>query len=95
MTPLVEALARESSAVARAQGLDVDADERVTYISNLLAAAGSSKSSMLQDVEAHRKTEIEVINRAVADAGRANGIPTPLNDAMVALVGGLEGSWAR
>lgn len=94
LTPLVAALAREASAVAVAQGLAIDPEERVTYIANLLANAGSGKSSMLQDAEARRKTEVEVINGAVSAAGRAHGVPTPLNDAMSALVGGLESSWA-
>jgi 2-dehydropantoate 2-reductase len=41
---------------------------------------------MLQDVEAHRQTEIDVINGAIVAAGRRTGIPTPLNDAMVWMV---------
>ncbi len=93
MQPLVAALAREASAVAVAQGLAIDAEERVGYIQNLLAGAGDGRSSMLQDADARRKTEIEVINGAVAAAGREHGVPTPLNDAMVSLIGGLEEGW--
>ena len=45
---------------------------------------------MLQDVEAGRKTEVEVVNGAVVRAGTGLGLPVPLNQAMLALVQGLE-----
>jgi 2-dehydropantoate 2-reductase len=90
---LVDALAAEAVAVARAQRLDIELDERVARIHAVLEAAGSGKASMLQDVEATRKTEIETVNGAVARMGAELGVPTPLNTAMAALVGGLERSW--
>jgi 2-dehydropantoate 2-reductase len=48
---------------------------------------------MLQDVLARRGTEIDVLNGGVSAEGRRVGVPTPLHDAMVALVQGLERSW--
>ena len=50
---------------------------------------------MLQDAEARRKTEIEVINGAVVRAAVSAGMEAPLNRAMVALIGGLERSWRQ
>jgi ketopantoate reductase len=50
---------------------------------------------MLQDVEAGRKTEVEVVNGAVVRAGAGLGLPVPLNQAMLALVLGLERSYLR
>ncbi len=90
MLDLVDALAAEVVAVARAQDLDLDLAERVERIHTVLAGAGKGKASMLQDVEARRKTEIERVNGAVARLGAELGVPTPLNGAMAALVGGLE-----
>ena len=46
---------------------------------------------MLQDVEAGRQTEIEVINGAIVDAGGAPASPTPLNETMVWMVAGAAG----
>ena len=46
---LVTDTAREAVGVARALGYEIDADERVEAIHSLLAKAGPSKSSMLQD----------------------------------------------
>jgi 2-dehydropantoate 2-reductase len=92
---LVDALAAEAVAVATALGLDVDLAERIARVHAVLAGAGRGKSSMLQDVEAARKTEIETVNGAVARMGAELGVPTPLNQAMVALVHGLERSWRQ
>ena len=47
---------------------------------------------MLQDFEAGRRTEIDVINGAIVRAGDAAGIAVPLNGALVALVKGWERS---
>ena len=49
-----------------------------------------AKASMLQDIEAGRRTEIEVINGAVVEAGARHGVPTPLNSAMVWMVSALQ-----
>ena len=50
---------------------------------------------MLQDVEARRQTEIDYLNGGIARFGREHGVPTPLNEAVTALVKGLEASWRR
>jgi 2-dehydropantoate 2-reductase len=95
MLDLVDALAAEATRVAQAQGYAIALEERIDRIHTVLAGAGTGKASMLQDVEAGRKTEIEVINGAVVRAAERHGIDVPLNRAMVALIGGLERSWQR
>ncbi len=92
---LLDAIAAEATAVANAAGLEIDANERIETIHGLLARGGSGKASMLQDVEAKRKTEIEVINAAVVREAERLGLDAPINRAMVALVGGLERSWRQ
>jgi 2-dehydropantoate 2-reductase len=95
VTALVEALANEAVAVATKLGLNVDGAERVARIKTVLANAGQGKPSMLQDVEARRKTEIEVVNGAVARAAAGVGVEVPLNVAVCAVVHGIERSWSR
>ena len=90
---LVDALAVEAVRVAQAQGFAIEEAERIARIHAVLAGAGTGKPSMLQDTEARRKTEIEVINGAVVQAAERLGIDVPLNQAMVALIGGLERAW--
>ncbi|HVG97120.1 MAG TPA: 2-dehydropantoate 2-reductase [Chloroflexota bacterium] len=87
---LLDGLAAESVRVAQALGYDVSLEERLDRIHSLLQGGGAGKSSMLQDVEAKRKTEIEVINGAVVRAAGETGVAVPLNQALVALIGGLE-----
>ena len=87
---LVAAVAAETCAVATAAGHAVDSAERVQTIHRMLDGGGDGKASMLQDVEAGRRTELDVITGAVlAEAGR-RGIDTPMNRTLFALVRGYE-----
>ena len=59
-------------------------------IAVLMAIAGNTRPSMLQDLEQGRATEVDVVNGGVAERGREHGIPTPLNDGVVELVHSME-----
>ncbi|WDR03554.1 2-dehydropantoate 2-reductase [Devosia algicola] len=87
---LMRGLLDETVAVASAQGISLDGEERWAAITGLLARAIGAKASMLQDVEAERRTEIDVINGAIVAAGKVHGVATPLNDTMVWLIKSLE-----
>jgi 2-dehydropantoate 2-reductase len=87
---LMAAILKEVVAVAQAQGIELDYDERWAAITGLLEKAIGGKASMLQDVEARRQTEIEVINGAIVDAGKRTGVPTPHNETMVWMVHAAE-----
>jgi len=91
---LVSALVDEGKAVAGAQGivLDADPEELIDHAARPEVAYGH-KASMLQDVEARRATEIDYLNGGIGRFGRELGVATPLNDAVTALVKGLEASW--
>jgi 2-dehydropantoate 2-reductase len=90
MHDLVTETAREATAVARALGYDIDAEERVEYTHALLTKAGPARGSMLQDFEAGRQTEVDVINGAVVRAADEENVPVPINRALLALVKGWE-----
>ncbi len=93
---LVSGLVDEGKAVAAVQGIELDADpEELIDHAARPDVAYDHKASMLQDVEARRLTEIDYLNGGVARFGREQGIPTPLNDAVTALIKGLEASWAQ
>ncbi len=53
-------------------------------------AVGAHKTSMLQDVEAGRPTELDALLGAVVELGRITGTPTPNLDAVYALASLLE-----
>src|SRR5438034_8312301 len=91
---LVSALVDEGKAVAAAQGIELDADpEELIDHAARPDVAYDHKVSMLQDVEARRATEIDYLNGGIVRFGREQGVPTPLNEAILALVKGVEQSW--
>ena len=58
--------------------LDYDA-----LIADMIASVQRGRAhypSMAQDMRAHRQTEIDSLNGAIARYGRELGIPTPAND---------------
>jgi len=83
---VIAAILQEVVAVARANDIALDYDERWAAITGLLAKAVGGKASMLQDVQASRQTEIEVINGAIVAAGLKAGVPTPVNQTMVSMI---------
>ena len=91
---LVTALVDEGKAVAAAQGIELDADpEDLIDHAARPDVAYDHKASMLQDVEARRRTEIDFLNGGIVRFGDEHGVPTPHNRAIWALVRGLERSW--
>jgi 2-dehydropantoate 2-reductase len=93
---LVTGLVDEGKAVAAAQRITLDADpEDLIDHAAKPEVAYDHKASMLQDVEAHRATEIDFLNGGIGRFGRELGVPTPLNDAITSLIKGLEASWPQ
>jgi 2-dehydropantoate 2-reductase len=91
---LVSGLVDEGKAVAAAQGIVLDADpEELIDHAARPEVAYEHKASMLQDVEARRATEIDYLNGGIVRVGREHGVPTRLNEAIWALVKGVEQSW--
>jgi 2-dehydropantoate 2-reductase len=88
---LVSGLAAEGGAVAGALGITLDADP-MALIDEAATEAYSHQPSMLQDVLAGRRTEIDVLNAAIVRAGHETGVPTPLNQAVTALIAALDRS---
>jgi len=93
---LVSALVDEGKAVADALGVELDADpEELIDHAARPEVAYDHKASMLQDVEGKRATEIDYLNGGIVRLGRERGVPTPLNEAVWALVKGVEQSWQQ
>jgi 2-dehydropantoate 2-reductase len=49
---------------------------------------------MLEDVEAHRRTEIDLITGSLVREAAKHGVPVPLHSAMYRLVRAKENSWS-
>lgn len=82
-------LTREACELAALEGFELDAEERAAYNRDLFRTAGG-KASMLQDIEAGRRTEIDTISGAAVRLADRHGHPAPLNRTLFALVKGRE-----
>jgi 2-dehydropantoate 2-reductase len=71
---------REAAGVARAER------DYVAYARHIMELTRRNPASMLQDIRAGRRTEIDAINGAVARLGDELGVPTPVNHWLTALV---------
>jgi 2-dehydropantoate 2-reductase len=92
---LVSGLIDEGKAVASAQGIVLDADpEALIDHAARPEVAYDHKASMLQDIEARRRTEIDYLNGGIVSFGARLGVATPLNQTIAALIRGIEASWA-
>ena len=58
----------------------------------MVSNTSENRVSMLQDIMAGKKTEIEVLCGAVVQRGEELGIPTPMNQMLLTLVRGIEDS---
>jgi 2-dehydropantoate 2-reductase len=89
---LVHGLVDEGKAVAAAAGVELHDDP---WEMNVLATRRGSAHypSMLEDVDAHRQTEVELITGAVVREAERHDVPVPLHTALLALVRGKEASW--
>ncbi len=91
------ALWEEGVRVARAQNLRLERMHDVDPfafgpdgLARMMDHMANVRPSMLQDLDAGRETEVDVVNGGVAAKGREHGIPTPCNDAVVELVHSME-----
>lgn len=91
--PEVNAVMRDAAAevvaVAKAKGI-VLPDDIVETAMRLADALPQTRSSTAQDIAKGRLTEIAYLNGAIAEQGRALGVPTPVNGTLNALIKLLE-----
>ena len=82
---LSRAAVTEAMAVARAQGVDVypDAVQRVFQVAE---ATGANRSSMGQDVDHRRQTEISTINGFIVREAERLGLNAPVNETLTTLI---------
>lgn len=76
--------------IANREGISLspaDVDEYLRIIDTL---SPQGKTSMLQDVEAGRKTEVEAFALTVMSLGKKHGIPTPVNEMLYRMIRVLE-----
>ncbi|MGI6125283.1 MAG: ketopantoate reductase family protein [Acetivibrionales bacterium] len=87
---LLAAACKEVIPIAEKEGVSLSESDIDEYIKILKTLSPSSKTSMLQDVEAGRKTEVESFALAVINLGKKHNIPTPINEILYLMIRVLE-----
>ena len=89
---LMEALMREVIALAGPAGVNLGEADIADWRRVLQTLSPGGKTSMLQDVEAGRKTEVEIFGGTVVALGRRYNVPTPVNRTLFQIIRVLEGA---
>ncbi|MFC7186678.1 ketopantoate reductase family protein [Halorubrum yunnanense] len=82
--------AREVARVARADGVDLGADEAVAAVERVAADTAANRSSMHEDVAAGRRTEVDGIYGAVTERAERLGASAPTCRTIASLVRAWE-----
>jgi 2-dehydropantoate 2-reductase len=86
---LSRAAVEEAASVARCRGIKIR-ENPAAHVFQVAAATAANRSSMGQDVDQHRPTEINVINGFVAREAQKMGIEAPVNRTLTALIRTME-----
>jgi 2-dehydropantoate 2-reductase len=90
LTRLLEDTCSECIMVAEAAKIDLHGCDVIKKTKNVARLTAENRSSMLQDIERGKRTEIDSINGAIVEVGKKHGVKTPINSFLVALVKGIE-----
>jgi 2-dehydropantoate 2-reductase len=80
----------EAYEVARVRGIALEFDDPVAYVRAFGERIPGARPSMLLDLMARRRCEIDAINGAIPPAARLLGLTAPFNEAVTALVKARE-----
>ena len=87
---LMEALMKEVIALANVMDVNLTNRDMEEWYEFLNGLSPQGKTSMLQDIEAGRKTEVEIFGEKVVELGRIHGVPTPVNQTVSQIIKVLE-----
>ena len=84
------ACASEGYAVAKAKGVKLGFSDPVAYVRDFGSKIPDARPSVLLDLMARRKSEIDVINGSIPRVGKQVGVAAPVNDTVTSLVKAKE-----
>ncbi len=85
-------LMREVLALAACEGIHLEEQDLAAWDAFLQTLSPQGKTSMLQDIDAGRKTEVEIFAGKAVELGRTHGVPTPMNEMALHIIRTLEGN---
>jgi 2-dehydropantoate 2-reductase len=91
LAELMDRAVGEALAVSRARGIKlVPEGDMLEHVRAVAKNTKDNISSMRQDIEKGKPTEIDFINGAIVREGALLGVPTPVNFALTSLIRGRE-----
>ncbi|MQY54502.1 MAG: 2-dehydropantoate 2-reductase [Methanosarcinales archaeon] len=91
---IIKALIHEAFKVAEAEKVELFWERAEEYLDYLrheqIPQTEKHRSSMLNDIERGKKTEIDFLNGVFVDLGKKHNIPTPVNETIVRVIKFLE-----
>jgi len=90
----MDAAMREARAVACAEGVPLTEEDIALVWKTVDTLSDHGQTSMLQDVQAGRKTEVELFSEHLLDLAQRHGIEVPVNRSLHAAIRAIETSYA-
>jgi len=87
---LMESAMKEVTTVAAAARINITGEDIENWYAFMARLSPAGKTSMLQDVEAKRKTEVEMFGGKMMELGKKYGIPTPVNETLFRIIRVIE-----
>jgi 2-dehydropantoate 2-reductase len=87
---LMSELMREVIELAQHAGVNLKEQDLHDWYPVLKSLSPNGKTSMFQDIEAGRKTEVDVFAGKVVALGESSGIPTPVNRTLLSIIRVLD-----
>ncbi len=87
---LIHNVVKECLEIVSAAGIKLIFEDPEATVLAVCEGTAANVNSMLQDIFAGRRTEIDFINGAIAREGDRLGIPTPVNNTLALLMKSLE-----
>ncbi|HOH17259.1 MAG TPA: ketopantoate reductase C-terminal domain-containing protein, partial [Rectinema sp.] len=88
-------LVKEALLVAKKKGIQLIYDDPLAQVYEVARSTASNSSSMLQDFQKSRPTEIDFINGAIVNEAHKLGIEVPVNETLTRIVRTLDMLHAR
>jgi len=86
LTNLIEEVCREAVNVARAWEVDIEEEKAFAKVMEVVRETSTNRSSMLQDLERGKRTEIDDITGSITLRGDRRNVNVPVNRALWSMV---------
>ena len=80
--------------MSKAVGVNLSEDSIDIFTNILMTLSPENKTSMLQDVDAKRVTEVDMLAGKMIEMGKHYGVPVPMNEVLFSMIKAIEANYA-